>query len=109
MLLVIYGACTLIMVKASLYTGTPERQLEQYKSRNNILHDMLINENCLSERSVKSRREPAADERTDTQLEVEMRFYEELTTLLLECRMPVNVALGEIKEHPSLHLKLCKQ
>lgn len=78
-------------VTASLYDVSANKQLEKYKYRNKLLHDLLLAENCPepSERP-REKRELAggdeADERTQTQLEVEMKFYEDLTTMLIECR-----------------------
>ena len=75
-----------LAAEASLYAGTSERRLQQYKYRNNILHEILIEEGCLTRYSGRSKRTPAEQVRVETQLEVEIKLYEELTTKLIECR-----------------------
>ena len=75
-----------LIIEASLHASTAENELQQYKFRNNILHETLIKEGCLNERFGKAKDTPEDEERVETQLEVEIKLYEELTTRLIECR-----------------------
>ena len=76
-----------LIIEASLHASTAENELQQYKFRNNILHETLIKEGCLNERVGKAKDikdMPEDEERVEAQLEI--KLYEELTTRLIECR-----------------------
>ena len=77
------------VVTASLYDPTANKELEKFKYRNKLLHDLLIAENCPDPgTTARVKREVTGEDegRGKTKLEVEMKFYEDLTTMLIKCR-----------------------
>ena len=74
--------------KASVYKGSVEQELEHYKNRNTILDLILLEEKCLTHTSnIRSARALVYDGKlAKTQLEVEIKYYQELTSLLVTCR-----------------------
>ena len=106
-----------LIIEASLHASTAENELQQYKFRNNILHETLIKEGCLYERVGKAKDMPEDEERVETQLGVEIILYEELTTRLIECwnekqdttatqstELPTTTTLGPINYNINLAL-----
>lgn len=75
-------------INASLYDALADKELEQYKYRNKLLHDQIIAEGCPNPGPVRVRRAVIGDDgkRVKTKLEVEKKFYEDLTTMLIKCR-----------------------
>ena len=72
--------------QGSLYAATAEKELQQYKYRNNILHEILSQEGCLPGQTRRSKRASADSSTVQTQLEVEIKFYDDLTAELVRCR-----------------------
>ena len=87
------------VVTASIYDPTANKELEKFKYRNKLLHDLLIAENCPEPgTTARVKREVTGKDevRGKTKLEVEMKFYEDLTTMLIECRK------GNIRTRPTV-------
>ena len=72
--------------QGSLYAATAEKELQQYKYRNNILHEILSQEGCLTGQARRPKRASADNSTVQTQLEVEIKFYDDLTAELVRCR-----------------------
>ena len=75
----------LAAVDGGLFGSSLSRELTQYRVRVDILHQMLINENCIQPKSFRYRREvlSASD---GLHLAVEKKLFNNLSNLLISCR-----------------------
>lgn len=70
---------------ADLYNLPASTELEMYRHRTKIAYNRLKADGCSAPPAVLLRRDLVSD-RTATQLEMEIEFYNELTDLLIACR-----------------------
>ena len=76
----------MLTTHGSVYKSLIEHELEHYTNGNRILHEILLEEKCIPPKARAARALVHDDVVTSTQLQIEIRYYQELIDLLVACR-----------------------